>query len=42
MIEERKEIYQLYKHDKDKLYDHEYKTEKQYKELYPFLKEGGN
>ena len=39
MIEERKEIYQLYKHDKDKLYDHEYKTEKQYKELYPFLKE---
>ena len=39
MIEERKEIYQLYKHDKDKLHNHKYRTEKQYKELYPFLKE---
>ena len=39
MIEERKETYQLYKDDKDKLHDHKYKTEKQYKELYPFLKE---
>ncbi|MHA1490807.1 MAG: RNA-guided endonuclease TnpB family protein [Promethearchaeota archaeon] len=39
MIEERKEFYQLYKHDKDKLHCHKYKTEKQYKELYPFLKE---
>ena len=39
MLEERKEFYQLYKHDKDKLRDHEYKTEKQYKKIYPFLKE---
>ena len=39
MLEERKEFYQLYKHDKDKLRDHEYKTEKQYKKTYPFLKE---
>ncbi len=39
MLEERKDFYQLYKHDKDKLRDHEYRTEKQYKEIYPFLKE---
>lgn len=39
MIEERSEVYQLYKNDKDKLYGHKYRTEKQYKELYPFLKE---
>ncbi|MFX0139787.1 MAG: RNA-guided endonuclease TnpB family protein [Candidatus Hodarchaeota archaeon] len=39
MIEERKEVYQLYKHDKDKLYNHKYRTEKQLKKVYPFLKE---
>ena len=39
MIEERKGVYQLYKNDKDKLHNHKYKTEKLYKELYPFLKE---
>ncbi len=39
MIEERTQIYQLYKNDKEKLYNHKYKTEKEYKVLYPFLKE---
>ena len=39
MIDERKEIYQLYKNDKEKLDNHKYRTEKQYKEIYPFLKE---
>ncbi len=39
MIEERKRVYQLYKNDKEKLHDHEYKTEKQYKQEYPYLKE---
>jgi len=39
MIEERKEFYQLYKDDEAKLHNHKYRTEKQYKELYPFLKE---
>jgi putative transposase len=39
MIEERTEIYQLYKNDKEKLYNHKYRTEKEYKQLYPFLKE---
>ena len=39
MLEERNEFYQLYKHDKKKLRDHEYKTEKQYKKTYSFLKE---
>ena len=37
LIEERKNVYRLY--DKEKLHGHKYKTEKQYKELYPFLKE---
>ena len=39
MLEERKEFYRLYEHDKDKSRDHEYRTEKQYKEIYTFLKE---
>ena len=39
MLEERKEIYHLYKEDKDKLHNHKYRTEKEYKELYSFLKE---
>jgi putative transposase len=39
MIKERKEIYQLYKNDKEKLRNRKYRTEKQYKSLYPFLKE---
>ncbi len=39
MIEERKEIYQLYKDDKDKLHNHKCRTEKQYKQLNPFLME---
>ena len=39
MIEERKEVYQLYKNNKDTLHNYKYRTEKQLKELYPFLKE---
>jgi putative transposase len=39
MIKERKETYQLYKNDKKKLRNHKCRTEKQYKELYPFLKD---
>lgn len=38
MIEERSQIYQLYKHEKEKLYNYKYITEKQYKEVNPFLK----
>jgi putative transposase len=39
MIEERTEFYQLYKNDKEVLGNHKYRTEKEYKQLYPFLKE---
>ena len=39
MIEERKGVYRLYEDEKDKLYNYKYKTEKQYKEDYPLLKE---
>ncbi len=39
MLNERSEIYQLLKHDKEQLYNHKYKTEKEYKQKYPFLKE---
>ena len=39
MLKERKEAYQLYKGDKKSLLDHERRTEKDYKKLYPFLKE---
>jgi putative transposase len=39
MIKERKEFYHIHKNDKEKLRNHKYRTEKQYKSLYPFLKE---
>ncbi len=39
MLEERKELYQQLKDDKERLYKYKYKTEKQYKKEYPFLKE---
>lgn len=39
MLAERIEIYKKYKDDKEKLYSYKYKTEKQYKEEFPFLKE---
>ena len=39
MIEERTKVYHLYKNDKNALYDHKYKTEKDYKQEFPFLKE---
>ncbi len=39
MIEERKEVYHLYKDNKEVLYDYKYKTEKEYKQMFPFLKE---
>ena len=38
MIKERSKVYQLYKNDKETLYEYTYKTEKQYKKEYPFLK----
>ncbi len=38
MIEERRGIYQIYKVDEDRLHKHKCRTEKQYKQLYPFLK----
>jgi len=39
MLEERNKVYEELKEDKDQLYAHKYKTEKQYKEEYSFLKE---
>jgi len=39
MLEERKNVYQLLKDDKDAFYDHKYKTERQYKQDHSFLKE---
>ena len=39
MLDERRKVYQLYKNDKEKLHDYKYKTEKQYKQEYDFLKE---
>ncbi len=39
ILNERKGVYQKLKHDKEKLYTHKYKTEKEYKALFPFLKE---
>ena len=39
MIDERREVYHVYKNDKEKLYGYKYKTEKQYKQEHPFLKE---
>jgi putative transposase len=39
MIEERTELYQLYKNDKEALNNRKYRTEKEYKQLYPFLRE---
>jgi putative transposase len=39
MLEERQTIYNSHKEDKDSLYNHKYKTEKQYKQEFPFLSE---
>lgn len=39
MLNERQEVYSELKNDKDKLYKHKYKTEKQYKEEFGWLKE---
>ena len=39
MLNERSETYNQLKDDKEKLYAHEYKTEKEYKQIFPFLKE---
>ena len=38
MLEERIKIYELLKEDRDSLHDYKYKTEKQYKNRFPFLK----
>lgn len=42
MLAERKAIYQELKGDKDQLYKHKYKTEKEYKEIFLFLKESSS
>lgn len=39
MLEERKQVYEELKNDKDSLYNYKYKTEKAYKQEYSFLKE---
>ncbi len=39
MLEERKEVYEKLKDKKEEFYNYNYKTEKQYKQEYPFLKE---
>jgi putative transposase len=39
MLSERQEIYSELKDDKNKLYKHKYRTEKQYKEEYEWMKE---
>ncbi len=39
MLNERKEVYERLKDDKDALKKYKYKTEKQYKAEFPFLKE---
>ena len=39
MLEERIQSYTELKDDKDSLYSYKYKTEKEYKQAYPFLKE---
>lgn len=39
MLNERNDTYQRLKDDKESLHSHEYKTEKQYKQDFPFLKE---
>jgi putative transposase len=39
MLHERTTTYERLKDDKEVLYAHKYKTEKEYKQIYPFLKE---
>ena len=39
MLAERNRVYEQLRDDKEKLYAYKYKTEKQYKEVYPYLKE---
>lgn len=39
MLAERIKVYEELKDDKEKLYDYKYKTEKEYKEEFPFLKD---
>ena len=42
MLAERIEIYDKYKNDKEKLYNYKYKTEKEYKKEFSFLKEASS
>ena len=39
MLNERREVYERFRDDRDALKKHTYKTEKQYKVEFPFLKE---
>ena len=39
MLNERNEVYQRFKEDKATLRSYQYKTEKQYKQVFPFLKD---
>lgn len=39
MLEERIKVYQQFKHKKNILYGYKYKTEKDFKQLFPFLRE---
>ncbi len=42
MLAERKEIYEKLKDNKEELYEYTYKTEKEYKQAYTFLKDVGS
>jgi len=42
MLAERIEVYENLKNDRDALFSHKYKTEKEYKEEFPFLKESSS
>jgi len=42
ILNEKIEVYEKLKNDKEALYKHKYKTEKEYKVLFPFLKEASS
>lgn len=42
MLAERKSVYEQLKDDKEKLYSYKYKTEKEYKQEFEFLKEASS
>jgi putative transposase len=42
MLNERKEVFEYYRNDRGKLKGYKYGTEKEYKELFPFLKEASS